>query len=132
MVYGEKNMVQLSREFESAQVSMFETFNEINTNRDFKVDCRYQRRLDTKRRYLDCRPGFMTRQQSGLTERRTYVRNGRDDPSQQTAYVKRMNEAFWSEMARQINSDPGLRAEFERLLEAKNALDALREARREQ
>ena len=74
----------------------------------------------------------MTRQQSGLTERRTYVRNGRDDPSQQTAYVKRMNEAFWSEMARQINSDPGLRAEFERLLEAKNALDALREARREQ
>ena len=130
-VYGEASLVQLEMQVNVAQESMFEAFNKINTNPAFAVQCTYQKRLETRRRYLECVPRFATLPPARImTSPYTFVRNGRDDPTPQNPYIRKMNAHFWAEMARLISEDPELRREFERLAEAKGSLDTEREKRR--
>ena len=79
-VYGEKSLIYLEKEVDIAQESMFEVFNTLNTNDSFEVECRYQTRLDTRRRYLACVPKFMRLPPARIGSSYSYVREGEDDP----------------------------------------------------
>lgn len=130
-VYGEKSIIYLENEVDIAQESMFEVFNSINTNESFEVECRYQTRLDTRRRYLACVPKFMRLPPARIGSSYSYVRNGEDDPVAISPYATNMNKQFWEEVARLVAENPELRKEFERLATVNAALQAEREKRRD-
>lgn len=129
-VYGEQSLIHLQNEVNFAQESMFEIFNTLNTNDSFEVECRYQTRLDTRRRSLACVPRFMRLPPARIGSAYSYVRNGEDDPVEISPYATRMNRQFWAEMARLIGENPELRKEYERLAKLNAALESEREKRR--
>lgn len=129
-VYGEQSLIHLQNEVNFAQESMFEVFNTLNTNDSFEVECRYQTRLDTRRRYLACVPKFMRLPPARIGSGYSYVRNGEDDPLAISPYATKMNRQFWAEMAKLIGENPELQKEYERLATLNAALESEREKRR--
>ena len=130
-VYGESSLVRLEMQVDVAQEAMFEAFNKVNTNPAFAVRCTYQKRLGTRRRYLECVPRFATLPPARvMASPYTFVRNGRDDPTPQNPYMRKMNAQFWTEVSRHVSENPELQREFVRLAEAKGSLDTERDKRR--
>ena len=129
-VYGERSIIVLRKEFELAQENMFELFNTLNSDDEFDIECEYEQRLGSRRWHHVCTPKFATRRilDEGAGK---MVWNHRDsEPRLVSHRALKMNEMLWEEMATLINESPELREAFMDLSEAKNAIEAEREKRR--
>ncbi len=128
-VYGEKNMIRLRTEFELAQTNLFVVFNAINSNDEFDIECEYERRLGSYRKYHVCTPKFATRQPAhegaGFL-----VRNNQTGEVQSVTHRSiRLDKELWAEMKLLLEENANLRQAFLDLQSAKDAIDAEKQRR---
>lgn len=68
VVYGEKNLVRLRVDYEHATESFWDTFNELNIDDQFDVECEHVTHLDSYRRYYECKPRFQEKLEIRATQ----------------------------------------------------------------
>ena len=129
-VYGERSIIVLRKEFELAQENMFELFNTLNSDDEFDIECEYEQRLGSRRWHHVCTPKFATRQINNEGAGRMVWNHRESEPRFVSLRNQRMNERLWEEMAALINDSPELREAFIDLSDAKDAIEAEREKRR--
>ncbi|MDH3440284.1 MAG: hypothetical protein OEM63_06010 [Gammaproteobacteria bacterium] len=129
-VYGERSIIVLQKEFDLAQVRMFDLFNTLNSDDEFDIECDYEQRIGSRRWHHVCTPKFATRQ--AAHEGAVFLRRNKQTGEVQavTHHNRRMDKKLWAEMAVLVNANPELRKAFEELTKAKNAIDAERQKRR--
>lgn len=57
-VTGQRPLAYYAREYERAKFAMYEAYNEVNTERQFSIDCRIIKPIGTKIAKRECLPRF--------------------------------------------------------------------------
>jgi len=130
-VYGEKSIIQLRKEFEVAQVRMFDIFNTLNSTDEFDVECERVQRTNSRRSDQLCTPKFALRPtaHSGAGILVWDDRKGTATMISHRTY--QLNQRMWSEMAELVKANSELQEAFVELAAARNALESERQRRGE-
>ena len=57
-VQGQRPLAYYAREYERAKFAMYEAYNEVNTEREFSIDCQIIKPIGTKIAKRECLPRF--------------------------------------------------------------------------
>ena len=129
-VYGEKSIIQLRKEFEVAQVQLFDVFNELNSTDEFDIECEYVRRTNSRRTDQLCTPKFAMRPAAHGGAGILVWDERKGTATMVPHRTHRLNKRLWEEMAELAREDQELQKAFGDVEAAKNALEAERERRR--
>jgi len=129
IVYGEQSLVRLRHQMYKAEATVFDIFNSLNSNRSFDVKCDYVTDLATRRKHHECVPNFVKTYRARAASTQTLF-NEFDAPAPSTAWVRRMDELLWKEMAELVARHPELKDAFADLDTRKKAYDTEREGRK--
>ena len=123
-VYGEKSLVRLRHAFYRAEESLFSVYNDLNSNDDFDVECKYVAFPRGRWNHHVCRPRFAIKAEAMATRDAmrgsAYHGAGLSEYSMNGARLKKKNELLWAEMRALLIEQPELRSALTDLVEAKD------------
>jgi hypothetical protein len=131
-ITGGKSARELQNELNKIESSFFKAFNKVNTNKNFKVRCRKQETLGSRRRVQVCQPRFASRYEA---EANRHVASGQGttsgfahlEGSDVWVRMKEQEKLFWETVTATTVADADLREKFGELSRAKRALAAASE-----
>lgn len=122
-VYGEKSLVRLRHAIYRAEEDLFSVYNDLNSNDDFDVDCKYVAFPRGRWGHHQCRPRFAIKAEAMATQAVMLGSPHGADLSEYSvngARIKKKNELLWAEMRALLNEHPELRSALTDLVNAKN------------
>lgn len=129
IVYGEKNLVRLRIEFEQATESFWDTFNELNIDDQFDVECEHVAHLGSYRRYYECKPRFQRKLEQQATL--DMIMGGNFyNYRMEARLLKNKKVLLEQEVTRLLSERPEVQAQAEDLRRTKDAYESEQERRR--
>lgn len=137
IVYGDKSLVILRKEFYRAQETFFDVFNWLNSNDEFDIDCSYVVNLGSRRRHHLCQPKFARKAEVNATHdmlESGAVRAGTALPQYEfnidRAKMRTKDDLLWEEMSTLLSEHMGLQKAFIDLAERRQLYEAKGQERR--
>ena len=129
VVYGDKSIVLLRREFYRAEENFFDVFNSLNSTDEFDIKCEYVVDLGSRRRHHLCMPKFSRKIEYLATQdmlARSAMGKGAPPyefhPNQRT--LKGKDELLWKEMSSLLSKRLELQKAFNDLTEKKRKYES--------
>ena len=133
IVYGDKSLIQLRREFYRAEADFFAVFNTLNSNDEFDIRCEYVTNLGSRRRYHFCQPKFARKAETRATQD-MLVSAGINGYLLYEAYLNRnglitKDELLWQEMSVLVLENMELQKAFTDVTKAKRIYESASQKR---
>ena len=129
IVYGDKSIIQLRREFYRAEADFFAVFNSLNSNDEFDVRCEYVTFLGSRRKYRLCQPKFARKAEARATQEMLTSGAMLYTSHVNRKELKEMDELLWQEMSALILRNMELQKAFTDLSKAKQIYETERQSR---
>ncbi len=131
IVYGERNLNLIRREYVAAEDLVFDMFNELNEQDEYDMVCYKEARIGSQIRFRVCKPGFMRAAESAAAE--DYLMDIQSDGMAQA-------NVFWADwqrkslhqreiMARLANENPQFLELLKKRLELRHEYEASQASR---
>ena len=119
-----QSLSDLRQRIEAAEVAVFNRFNDINSNDDFDIHCRYRTKYFSHTRERVCESNSWREQDENYAESLLQTVRGEYAPPPGTFRGEQllMNAALGEELRRLAAEDPGLQQALADLAAARNAL----------
>ena len=122
VVYGDKSIVLLRREFHRAEENFFDVFNSLNSTDEFDIKCEYVVDLGSRRRHHLCMSKFARKAEYWATQDMLAGAGmAMDFPNWNlnTAKLNKQDELLWQEMSSLLSEHLELQKAFNDLTERK-------------
>ena len=129
IVYGDKSIIQLRREFYLAEANFFAVFNSLNSNDEFDVRCEYVTFLGSRRKHRLCQPKFARKAEARATQEMLASGAMLYMSHVNRKKLKEMDELLWQEMSALIRRNMELQLAFTDLSKAKQIYETERQSR---
>jgi hypothetical protein len=127
-ITGGKSAGQLQNDLNKIESGFFKAFNNLNTNKNFKVKCKKVKTLGSRRRVQVCQPRFASRFEAEAN--RNLVNNSGSmdyshlEGSDVWVRMKEQEKLFWEAVSKTTVDNEVMREKFAELSRAKRALAA--------